>query len=244
MPPAPAKPKGSGQTPENVLADLIPVVTKTRFKELRSVFRSDAPSLMHGYIAQLMVLYEDLRIELYGITEGDLGKLDSLDARYRVHYFLRRSIGTWCEFAQAIRLLDQLNDFGPMKRGFAPQAIMKWDKAVRYFKRNERFVKNIRNDIGGHFGGEAARYAVENFRPGDLGKLEITQYDSRHAGAKLYFAGEIVAVATFRRLPGGPEKETWAWEYRRLLRIVKAGWRYATSSTRSIVAHYLWARFG
>jgi hypothetical protein len=216
----------------------------TRFRDLRSVFRSDAPSLAHGYIAQLIVLYEDLRIEMHGITDRDLGELDSTDKKIRVHYFLRRSIGTWCEFAEAIRLLNALDEFTRIKHCFDQPSIKKWDKAVRYFRRHERFVKSVRNDIGGHFGGKAAMYAVEHLPPAVVGKFEITSYDSTHAGARLCFAGDIAAAATFRALPAGSTKDEWGLAFRRLLRIVRTGWRYGTYSTDSIAAHYLWPRFG
>src|ERR1700704_438375 len=109
----------------------------TRFKELRSVFRSDAPTWAHAYIAQLLVLYEDLRIELYGITEGALGKLDRTDARYRVPYFVRRSIGPWTKFAEGIRLLDGLEDFQRIKTRFDVASVKNWDEAIRYFKKHE-----------------------------------------------------------------------------------------------------------
>ena len=57
--------------------------------------------MAHAYIAQLFVLYEDLRIELYGITENDLSKLGSTDQKYRKHYFVRWSYAPpirrlWC----------------------------------------------------------------------------------------------------------------------------------------------------
>jgi hypothetical protein len=199
--------------------------------------------MAHAYIAQLLVLYEDLRIELYGITEKDLGKLDGTDQKYRTHYFVRRSIGTWSEFAEAIRLLDQLDDFRQIKQAFDAASRKKWEKAVRFFKKYERFVKAVRNDIGGHFGPKAAKYAIANFRTDVQGKFELTRYDTRGAGMRVYFAGEIAATATFRNLPGEETKEASGVRYRRLLRIVTTGWKYGTQSTNCIAAHYLWARF-
>jgi hypothetical protein len=199
---------------------------------------------VHAFIAQLIVLYEDLRIELYGITEMDIDKLDSTDKKYRVHYFLRRAIGTWCEFAEVIRLLDAQEDFGPIRRRFDALATRKWRKAVRFFRKYEHAMKAVRNDIGGHFGSKAARYAIENFTPGVTGKFEIVRDDLGRVGAHLYFAGEIVAVATFRTLPGGPDKQNSTAQFRNLLRIVRVGWRYGTLSASVIGSQYLWDRFG
>jgi hypothetical protein len=145
--------------------------------------------MANTYIAQLLVLYEDLRIELYRITANDIGKLDSTDQKYRRHYSVRRSIGTWSEFAQAIRLLDQLDEFRQIEQEFDAASLKKWDKAVRFFKKYEHFVKAVRNDIGGHFGPKAAKYAIANFRTDVQGKFELTRYDTRGGGMRVYFAG-------------------------------------------------------
>jgi hypothetical protein len=85
-----------------------------------------------AHIAQLLVLYEDLRIELYGITETDLGKLDITDPKYRRHHFVPRSVGTWSEFAEAIRLLEEQQEFEYIKRRFGAASIRNWGKAVRF----------------------------------------------------------------------------------------------------------------
>jgi len=207
--------------------------SRTRFKEMRSVFCSDTPSMVHVYLAQMSVLYEDLRIELYGIEAKDLGKLDSTDEKYRRHYFLRR----------VIRLLDKSEEFDRIRKRFTASSARRWNRAVRFFGKHENFVKAVRNDVGGHFGPGAAKFGVKRVGAGVLGKFERTNLDSRRAEMRLHFAGEIAATATFRRLPGGEDKEASQARLRGLMRIVTAGWGYVTYATSSVAADYLWDRF-
>ena len=51
-------------------------------------------------LAQMSMLYEDLRIETFALTASaeEVKLLDYLDPRYRVLYFLRRSIAALLEF--------------------------------------------------------------------------------------------------------------------------------------------------
>lgn len=214
--------------------------SRTRFKSLRCVFSSDTPSQLHAQIARLFVLYEDLRIEMSGIVEKDLKPLDNVDARYRVNYFLRRSIGTWREYAEAIRLLDAQPDFWPIKARFDPSEQQRWNKAVRFLRRYERFIKDIRNDIGGHFGSKAAEYAVANFRPDAIGKFEIFGYDSRTVEMRPMFVGEIAATALHRQLSNTNAND----RYKRMFRVIKVGWRHGTRCTQILALFHLWDRFG
>ena len=61
-------------------------------------------------LAQMSVLYEDLRIETFALTANDeeVKRLDHLDKRYRVHYFLRRSIATLLEFRGALIKMSRI----------------------------------------------------------------------------------------------------------------------------------------
>lgn len=211
-----------------------------RFKQLRRVFGSDAASTLHARIARLFVLYEDLRIEILGIVEKDIGRLDANDDRYRINYFLRRSISTWWEYAEAIRLLDQDPEFPAIKQRFSTGEQKKWDRAARFFRKHEYFMKNIRNDIGGHFGSQAAEYAVSNFEADAIGKFELVRLNSSHSEMRPLFAGEIAATALHRSLSQANARD----RYKRMFRLIKAGWKHGAYSTQQIAVFYLWDRFG
>jgi hypothetical protein len=82
-------------------------------------------------LARVCVLFEDLRIEIRGITERSLPALDILDpegeswlnpgstGRYRTFYFLRRSILTLNEFADAIgRIVRDMDKYPTLRPNF------------------------------------------------------------------------------------------------------------------------------
>ena len=51
--------------------------SQIRVAELRRVFRSDEEQLVDAHIARLCVLYEDLRIELKGVSAASIPLLDT-----------------------------------------------------------------------------------------------------------------------------------------------------------------------
>ena len=205
-------------------------------RELTEVFPSGQSEMVHAHIVRLAVLYEDLRIELYGIAEDSMPRLDGTDERYRKNYFLRRSIATLLEFAETVRLLNECDEFLPTKERFDNSMRPYWDKAVRFFRRHEHFFRNVRNDIGGHFGSVAATFAVRNLSPEAVGKLEIRSDKT----VRLHFVGELVATATLRHLFGSSNDH----KFQRLIRKAVLGFRHATRCTHCVTNTYLWERFG
>jgi len=137
----------------------MPASVQVRVRQLKDIFGSASGSNFQPIIARLSALYEDLRIELFGIREESLSQLDQLDVKYRRMYFLRKSIGTLWEFAEAVRHLENCSEFRLIASEFTPEIARRWERASAFFKRNERTLKLVRNDIGGHFGLEAARFA-------------------------------------------------------------------------------------
>ncbi len=212
-----------------------------RMRQLRSVLPPSPRSLLHENIARLAVLYEDLRIELTAASQPSIRKLDKLDPRYRRNYFLRKCIGTTVEFAEAIRFLDRSLEFKVVKARFSPEISRYWTDAVKFFRRNERILKAVRNDIGGHFGTHAAKYAVSNLDPDTMGKIEAIDIGGPRARIHLIFAGEIAAVASLRHLTKG---STPSQRFAGLLRMLVVSFRHSTRCVHSIVACYLWERFG
>jgi hypothetical protein len=216
------------------------IKSKTRAKDLQRVFTLTSKGLLHAHIARLSVLYEDLRIEAYGIVEESLPALDSNDDSYRKNYFLRRSIATLIEFAEEIRLLDKLDDFDEIKSKFDGTSLMRWKKAVRFFGRYEFYLKKIRDDIGGHFGLPAAIYAISDIPASYAGKIKIVRGENDGAGVKLHFAGQIALSAMFRHKKGSSD----AYHFRYLLRLAVTGYRHAARTVHYIVKFYLWEKFG
>lgn len=215
--------------------------TATRVRELRLVLPPSPGSLLHENIARLAVLYEDLRIELIAASTSSISKLDRVDSRYRRNYFLRRCIGTTVEFAEAIRLLDRSPDFRVVRSNFSPVILKYWMDGVNFFRKHERLLRAVRNDIGGHFGTTAAKYAVSNLGADTVGRIELLDIGGPKARIHLSFAGEIAAVASLRHLETG---RTPSEKFAKLLRTLVVSFRHSTRCVHSIVACYLWERFG
>jgi hypothetical protein len=197
-----------------------------RAKELTRVF-TPSGSNFSAKIARLGPLYEDLRIETFGIAEDEIPAMDQLDVNYRPVYFLRRSIATLLEFAEAIRHIEESPDFSLVARGLAanPKLEQYWIKASKFFDRKDEQLRRFRNDFGGHFGLEAARWAILN--------VDRASTDGIEVGKLLYlrFAGEIVATAMQRQGSGSNREQ----KIRNLI---------ATRCVHCLVTCYLWEKFG
>jgi len=208
-----------------------------RWRDVSRVFQSG--SLLDAHLARLCVLYEDLRIEITGISEDSINALEVIGANYRRNVFLRRSILTLREFAEGFRLVDVLPEFQEIKSTFDTNHSKRWEKAVRFFSKYEPVLKKVRNDLGGHFGLSAALYSVDNLSLGSVEKIEKNRYNEAGGGAKLHFAGEIAATAFLRHLQGSTNSK----KIIRLLRILTAGYKHSVWTTNVLIENYLWEKF-
>jgi hypothetical protein len=227
---------------------------------LQKVFSCDEPRRQFdAKLARICVLFEDLRIEIRGISERSLPGLDVLDTekdnwlnpgltgRYRTFYFLRRSLLTLREFAEALRLIveDTRKDprLKPTFRGLTDEARALWDAGIQFFGSNEKTLNNIRNDIGGHFGQQAALNAVSLLLPGAYGSIAAAD-DLRLKGSgadylKLHFALEIAGTALLEHLPNRDIAQ-----YETLFRdFLMPGYQHAINCVYILVREYLWDRF-
>jgi hypothetical protein len=228
------------------------VSSRTRFKSLQSVFEQGRSDILNC-LAQMSVLYEDLRIENFAITADDdeLKRLDYVDKRYRIHYFLRRSMVTLLEFRGALLRVSQTREYKTEKasasRSDSPQRrnrdlFTMVDTALAFFTSNHKLLKELRNAVGGHFSAAAAESATKNLEPDATGKLEIT-FDpyGRGGGPKLYYAGELAATAFTRNLPGVKSRGD---EIADAIRMMRDGYAHATRSMHALIILFLWERFG
>ena len=133
-----------------------------RTRKTKDVFPEDQEFEMHAAIARLCVLYEDLRIEAYGAGGRSIDRLDHLGAGYRQLYFLRRCVVSLVEFSSGLTNLNQSNAFKPIQQRFPHERRNQWDAAIQFFETNRAALKDIRNDIGGHFKLDAARQGIRD----------------------------------------------------------------------------------
>ncbi len=224
-----------------------PLRSQLKYTTLTKLFPSSIDNPTNAQIARLCVLFEDLRIEITGFTlsasdiEGagpNVSAFDISGNKARALYFLRRSIATCFEFAEAVRLLDE-SSFQTIMSSFPVEEQNNWREAVLYFKNTERkFWKLIRNDVGGHFGTTAALFALESFLPGEDVTIEIRQVSSKGCTAILGFASEVAATALLRHLPG----DTPDQKLKKLFEAVQMAYPLAIKAVEFIVGNHLWQR--
>src|ERR1035438_8526446 len=186
-----------------------------RIAPLREVFSADQQRQLNAKLARLCVLYEDLRVEMWGIAELSIPALDILDlekdnkctphliGRYRRYYFVWRSIGTIREFAEALRLINDDPDLQLNATQVDEDAKATLGSAINFFETNESLLRELRNDIGGHFGHQAALNALDRLSPDAYSAIELV--DGREL--RLHFAGEIAASALLPHLPNDDIKK-------------------------------------
>jgi len=227
------------------------MVAKTRIKSprryvhraasLRSVFPDDN---MHAQIARLLVLYEDLKIESSGIGKKRMPSLSRTnDSQYPKRYFLRKAIATVSECANCMISLDRNPQFKKVKKfNFSTEARAAWAKAIVVCKKksDKWLIKEIRNDVGGHFGVQAARRALKGFREGTNGKIDYTRdFRTSRSAIGCHFVGEITARAFVKDQDKDPEAQ-----FRKLLEVFVKTQGVISRAIVLLIYCYVWPRFG
>lgn len=216
--------------------------SRTRFAPLERVFAGGRSPLLDS-LAQLSVLYEDLRVETFAITasETELTPLDELGYKYRRNYFLRRSIATLLEFEGALHRLSKTHEYKASRADVDRALISRVTDAIRFLQKHHKLLKSLRNDIGGHFSDEAAAFATSHAETDAIAKIEVTFHPSgKGGGVKLHYAGEIAATAFTKSLPGiKPRSE----EIEDAIRMVAEAYAYATGALHALAIAFLWNRF-
>jgi hypothetical protein len=205
-------------------------------------------------IAQLSVLYEDLRIETFALTSSDeeVKRLDCLDKRYRVHYFLRRSIATLFEFRGALIKTWKTAEFkaahmsatdanAPLSLKSRNVLFAKIADSLRFFERHHPLIEALRNAVGGHFNDDAAALATRNLHPDAMSKLEIIFHPyGKGGGPKLHYAGEIAAMAFTKSLPGIKPR---AEEIEDAICMIRDAYSQAAQAMHALIVLFVWDRF-
>jgi hypothetical protein len=234
---------------EGTLASTRPSRSVLRHARLKRLFPRSIDKLCNSRIAGLCVLFEDLRIEITGLflprtdvddVRGMIAGFDIGGYKLRQLYFLRRSIATCSEFAEAIRLLNESPGFRKLLSHFPADGQTTWRDSVRYFRNHERFWKDIRNDIGGHFGPKAAEFAVDSFLPDAGGAIELHLNHAGKGGVVLGFASEIAGTALLKHLPGENVEDQIAG----LFKEAETAFSHGVRAVECIVTNHIWGLAG
>ena len=208
-----------------------------RVKPLNRVFRT--ASEIDARVARVAVLYEDLRLENLAASEESIPKLDASGTDLRRFYFIRRSIGTVREFAEALEMLHQHAHFDEVKSRFDADARRMWDKSVRFFQRRDKDLRDIRNDFGGHFGYRPAWFAINHLHDGPVIFEYAADRGRQRGNVRFKFAGEIVAIGMRRHARADNPVD----HFRLMFRLALAGFGHAARCAQILAVYDLWPRF-
>ena len=114
-----------------------------------------------------------------------------------------------------------------------------WRRSRFYLDKHKKFFGDVRNDIGGHYGEQAAIKAVNNLSGDEVGMIHVA-VDGKAGGATLRFAAQVAATTLLFHCHGRSMQEKVARLFRRLL----VAYRHATRATDVITAFYFWPKFG
>jgi len=210
---------------------------KIRVKRINQVFRHGSD--YDSRLARLAVLYEDLRLENLAASAKSIDALDSSGVDVRGFYFIRRSIATVREFAEALRLLDECPEFAPIRAKFDSERRTMWGKSMRFFARREAYFGRIRNDFGGHFGEPAARFAINHLHDGAVAFEYAADSIKRTGNVRFKFASEVVAIGMKRHALADESHD----HFRLMFRLALAGFGHAARCAQTLAVYDLWPRF-
>jgi hypothetical protein len=125
---------------------------------------------------------------------------------------------------------------------FSAEEMNDWTGCVTFFKTNEDRLRAVRDDVGGHFGVAAAKYAAENLdrmEPGLIG-LQLDRTDNVvNSSFRFKFAEQIAAAALYKQ-HGDLTHEAWSDQMRE---TIQEAFFYAGQVVGNIGRHYVWPRF-
>jgi hypothetical protein len=74
--------------------------------------------------------------------------------------------------------LEKSTTFQARKAVWEQGAQKEWSEAARFFDTNHKFLKDWRNDVGGHFHDRAAAFAIDKIEQDTVGTIELYRRDT------------------------------------------------------------------
>jgi hypothetical protein len=155
-------------------APLPPRVRRTRIRSvrLRRWFPPDDP--VATAVATLCVLREDFLLELAGIVDDHIGRLDDNGREFRHLYFWRNTLRTLEEIRNTLNRLNSEPTFRAAMDREQPSVRKAFEQLKRTLnKASQDFLSDLRNELGGHLDEEAMRETLRELDADDEGFLEI-----------------------------------------------------------------------
>jgi hypothetical protein len=195
---------------------------------------------MQAQFARMCALYDDLALEYAAANEDAMPLLDKSGRDNRRFYFVRRTLGTLSELRGAIAVLEMNKTFQARKAAWEKGAQEQWNTASAFFVANHQFLKEWRNDVGGHFLNSAAEFAIDNIEQDTVGCIELYRRD-KTADVRLKFAYGLVAVAMMKQRDA--QKQSVEEYFRDAFRFFVDAVGHATGAVKVITMTELLHRF-
>jgi hypothetical protein len=156
-------------------------------------------------VAMLCVLREDLLLELYGMTNEHIQRLDDNDPGYRRTYFWRNSLRTLEEIK---KVLTRLNFQGGFSDAMAREPE---DVRTAFTQLNtelatahREFLKDLRDALGGHLDQKTIQATLDSMDPQHEAFFEAGEIVGR---THYRFAGDLIWATLLRDIPENQHQE-------------------------------------
>ncbi len=196
-------------------------------------------SEMYNRIAQICVLYEDLKLEtgklFIFVQQGE--NLDVRKRNFEIMYYIRRSTASLMEFRGALNELNRDKEFEQRLRLLGEKYVLHIRQANEFFQANHATIKGLRNDFGGHVAINYVRHAISNFHPNDTGKLEWREDPDHFWWLDIDLAANIIASGLEHSLR--PNEDITS-EFHNAIQIIGAAYNHVQQSTFALAYCFLW----
>lgn len=182
--------------------------------DLKSTFPPD-PTERNASLLALCVLYEDLRLELGMLLEINMrreeiprfGKKrnEFVSDEMRAVYFVRRITATILNLLEVFESLSNSGLLATLTSRLPPTSVSEMQEAENYLKQKIGHWREVRNNIGGHFGIKTCNEVINTWASeteGTIGRVEIQQEPGRPPGVAFPFAYQAVGTAMTRYSTG------------------------------------------
>jgi len=171
-------------------------------------------------VAMLCVLREDLLLELRGITNKYIERLDDNGSGYRRSYFWRNSLRTLEEIQKVLtrlsfqgRFADAMAQEPEDVRTAFSQLRAELDTA------HKEFLKDLRDTLSGHLDEKTIQIALDNMDP----QHEAFFQAGEIVGKTHYkFAADLLWATLLHNIPENQHQEKAEWLLRRTSRLSQA----------------------
>ncbi len=152
--------------------------------------------------------------------------------------YIRRSLISLQEFRSAFEAVQMSSEFKKHLPVFSQRTSKSVHTAKTYFLAKGKEIKNLRNEIGGHYKPDTAEYAVTHLPAGAVGTVE---WDSNNApfALRIHLAADILAAGLDKTF--GQQADTIA-ELHRIIGMIGEGYRACQEATYALYVEFVWPK--